>query len=122
MDIPENSGPIAPGESQKEAASSAGDAVSSHTGMDRRQFLRVSGLAAGTALAGAAQAHAPRQADAMGTATDRRVDPKTEPPATGAALKARKKRLLFVILPARSVRSFREYPCYFLSLENKKRP
>ena len=93
MDIPENSREIAPGESQKEADSSAPrDAVSSHAGMDRRQFLRASGLAAGTALAGAAQAHAPRQADAMGTAAGRPV-PKMEPPVTGAALAARKKTL-----------------------------
>ena len=61
--------------------------------VDRRRFLHISGLAAGTALAGAAaQAYAFRQAAAVEAAADRRV-PQTEPPVTGAALATRKKTL-----------------------------
>ena len=96
MEIPEKPRPIAPEESQKEADSSAPrDSVSSHAGMDRRQFLRVSGLTAGTALAGAAvprRAGTARLANDIGTDTGR-PNPPTEPPVTGAALAARKKTL-----------------------------
>lgn len=61
--------------------------------VDRRRFLHISGLAAGTALAGAAaKAYALRQAGALEAAADRQLA-HAEPPVTGAALTARKKTI-----------------------------
>ena len=96
MDIPENQNavPLTDGITLQphklDASSNPHDAVSSYEAVDRRQFLRVSGLAAGAALAGAA---ASRQAEAMGMAADHRLNLQREPTVTGAALQARKTTL-----------------------------
>ncbi|MGC9261056.1 MAG: hypothetical protein ACP5I8_13405 [Phycisphaerae bacterium] len=95
MDYPENrnSLPLAdtvsvPPKTQSDS-SDPRDATALYTNVDRRRFLRVSGLAAGAALAGTV---ALRQAEAIGAVTGHH-DGEISPPVTGAALKTRKKTL-----------------------------